>query len=149
MRRSYRAIGYIGSTFRKFERLQRSNHCTDNQNFDELGQQTIFKRSSHGNGRIPCNTIATMAVKQPQVQRIDRDNVTGIIQAIIDDGCCVIKNFTSVETINNVNAEAQPYLDADKPWKVCRFQTSMRKPWPILSKQRVIFSHQKLGDVPI
>jgi hypothetical protein len=69
-----------------------------------------------------------MAVKQIQVQRIDRDDVAGIIQAIIDDGCCVIKNFTTLEAINKVNAEAQPYLDADKPWKVCRIQMSVRKP---------------------
>ncbi|KAL2699238.1 hypothetical protein AAEP93_009213 [Penicillium crustosum] len=69
-----------------------------------------------------------MTVKQPQaVQRIDRANVADIIQAIIDDGCCVIKNFTSVETINNVNAEAQPYLDADKPWKGDLFPPETRR----------------------
>ena len=71
-----------------------------------------------------------MAVKQPQVQRIDRANVADIIQAIIEDGCCVIKNFTSVETINNVNAEAQPYIDADKPWKVSRAPTYIEQPCP-------------------
>ena len=59
-----------------------------------------------------------MAVKQPQIQRIDRTNVAAIIQAIYEDGCCVIKNFADVETIKNVKAEAQPYLDTDKPWNV-------------------------------
>lgn len=68
-----------------------------------------------------------MAVKQPQVQRIDRSDVAGIIQAIIDDGCCVIKNFTSEETINDVNSEARPYIDADKPWKVSHVQLPLRR----------------------
>ncbi|KAJ5602512.1 hypothetical protein N7537_005468 [Penicillium hordei] len=68
-----------------------------------------------------------MTMKQPQVQRIDRANVADIIQAIIDNGCCVIKNFTSAETINNVNAEAQPYLDADKPWKGDLFPPETRR----------------------
>ncbi|KAJ5325958.1 Phytanoyl-CoA dioxygenase [Penicillium brevicompactum] len=68
-----------------------------------------------------------MAVKQPQVQRIDRFDVAGIIQAIIDDGCCVIKNFTSEETINDVNSEARPYIDADKPWKGDLFPPETRR----------------------
>lgn len=57
-----------------------------------------------------------MTVKQ--VQRIDRADVAAITQAIINDGCCVIKNFTTLETIEKVNADVRPYLDADKPWKV-------------------------------
>lgn len=67
-----------------------------------------------------------MAVKQPQVQRIDRADVAGIIQAIINDGCCAIKNFTSVETINKINLEAQPYIEADKPWKVSHGQLPLK-----------------------
>lgn len=67
-----------------------------------------------------------MAVKQPQVQRIDRADVAGIVQAIINDGCCVIKNFTSVETINKINLEAQPYIEVDKPWKVSRVKLPLK-----------------------
>lgn len=59
-----------------------------------------------------------MAVKQSPVQRIDRADVEAIIQAIIKDGCCIIKDFTDAATIKQVNEEVQPYLDADKPWKV-------------------------------
>lgn len=59
----------------------------------------------------------TMAVK-PGVQRIDRNNEEGIIQAIIQDGCVIIKNFTDLETVQAANAEVRPYLEADKPWKV-------------------------------
>lgn len=59
-----------------------------------------------------------MAVK-PGVQRIDRSNEEAIIQAIIRDGCVIIKNFTDVETVKAANAEVKPYLDADKPWEVC------------------------------
>jgi hypothetical protein len=58
-----------------------------------------------------------MAVKQT-IQRIDRDDETAIIKALTEDGCCVIKNFTDAETVKKVNAEVQPYLDQDKPWKV-------------------------------
>lgn len=54
----------------------------------------------------------------PQLQRVDRSEPENIIQAIIDDGCCIIKNFTDKETVDAVNADARPYLDADKPWKV-------------------------------
>ncbi|KAJ9357901.1 hypothetical protein DTO027B9_2828 [Paecilomyces variotii] len=53
----------------------------------------------------------------PQLQRVDRSEPTKIIQAIIDDGCCIIKNFTDKETVDAVNADTRPYLDADKPWK--------------------------------
>ncbi|KAJ9299212.1 hypothetical protein DTO271G3_2834 [Paecilomyces variotii] len=53
----------------------------------------------------------------PQLQRVDRSEPAKIIQAIIDDGCCIIENFTDKETVDAVNAESRPYLDADKPWK--------------------------------
>ena len=61
-----------------------------------------------------------MAVKQPLIQRINRGDKAAIIQAIVTDGCCIIMNSTDVETLKKVNAEVQPYLDADKPWKVSR-----------------------------
>ncbi|KAL4990990.1 hypothetical protein BDW68DRAFT_174432 [Aspergillus falconensis] len=35
-----------------------------------------------------------MANEVPRVQRIDRSDESAIIQAIIRDGCCIIKNFT-------------------------------------------------------
>jgi hypothetical protein len=51
-------------------------------------------------------------------RRIDRCNVTEIIQAVFQDGCCIITNFTNPETVSRVNEETRPYLDADKPWEV-------------------------------
>ncbi|KAJ5223758.1 hypothetical protein N7468_008300 [Penicillium chermesinum] len=68
-----------------------------------------------------------MAIKQPQIQRIDRAHQEAIIQAIIQDGCCIIQNFTDVETVQKVNAEAKPYLDADKPWKGELFPPETRR----------------------
>ncbi len=54
----------------------------------------------------------------PTLQNIHRDDVDKIIQAIIDDGACIIKNFASIEAVERVNADTRPYLEADKPWKV-------------------------------
>ncbi|GLB06452.1 hypothetical protein AtubIFM57258_001760 [Aspergillus tubingensis] len=68
-----------------------------------------------------------MAVKQLPIQRIDRADVEAIIQAIIKDGCCIIKDFTDAATIKQVNEEVQPYLDADKPWKGDLFPPETRR----------------------
>lgn len=54
----------------------------------------------------------------PTLQYIHRDNVDKIIQAIIDDGACIIRNFASVEAVERVNADTHPYLEADKAWEV-------------------------------
>lgn len=86
-----------------------------------------------------------MAVKQPQIQRIDRANVAAIIQAIIEDGCCIIKNFTDVETIKKVNAEAKPYLDADKPWKASYALIDPVSYVAVLTVYRETFFHRKLA----
>ncbi|KAL1846895.1 hypothetical protein Plec18170_008863 [Paecilomyces lecythidis] len=63
----------------------------------------------------------------PQLQRVDRSDPENIIQAIIDDGCCIIKNFTDKETVDAVNGDARPYLDADKPWKGDLFPPETRR----------------------
>lgn len=59
--------------------------------------------------------------KTPQLQRHHRTEIDKIIQTIIEDGCCIIKGFTTKDLVNQVNAETKPYLDADKPWKVLYF----------------------------
>jgi hypothetical protein len=51
-----------------------------------------------------------MAVKKPSVQRIPKSDPEAIIRAIVEDGCCIIKNFTPPETVEKVNK--------DKPWVV-------------------------------
>jgi hypothetical protein len=62
----------------------------------------------------------------PSLKKIHRDNADEIIQAIIEDGCCIIKNFTTPEAVSRVNEDTRPYLEADKPWKVVK---------PILKQQ--------------
>ncbi len=59
-----------------------------------------------------------MTVTLPTIQRLERSDTEGVINAIIKDGCCVVKGFADANTISTVNREVQPYLEADKPWKV-------------------------------
>jgi hypothetical protein len=59
-----------------------------------------------------------MAVKASTVHHLERSNVQGIINAIVDNGCCIIKGFTNPETVAKVNEETRPYIEADKPWIV-------------------------------
>lgn len=59
-----------------------------------------------------------MALKKPSVKRLERSDVQGIIRAIEEDGCCIIRDFTHPDTVEKVNKETQPFIDADKPWIV-------------------------------
>ncbi|EXJ76878.1 hypothetical protein A1O3_10523 [Capronia epimyces CBS 606.96] len=68
-----------------------------------------------------------MAIKVPTVQRIERSDVDGIINAIAKDGCCIVKNFTDAATVAQVEAETRPYLDADVPWKGDLFPPETRR----------------------
>jgi hypothetical protein len=54
-------------------------------------------------------------VSLPFLQRIYLLEVDKIIQAIVDDGGVIIKNFTTSEAVERVNSDMRPYLDADKP----------------------------------
>lgn len=54
----------------------------------------------------------------PSLQRIHRSEVDKIIQAIVDDGGLIIKNFATPESVERVNADTKAFLEADKPWKV-------------------------------
>lgn len=54
------------------------------------------------------------------LQRIEASEHDKIIQAIIDDGCCIIKGFTTPEYVDRVNEDTRPWLEQDKPWKVGR-----------------------------
>lgn len=58
------------------------------------------------------------SIQVPEVQRIHRDHVDEIIQAIKDDGGCIVKNFASEEAVEQVNADTLPYLEADGAWEV-------------------------------
>jgi hypothetical protein len=59
-----------------------------------------------------------MALGKPNVKRIPRYDLEGIVRAIEEDGCCIIKNFTTPETVEKVNKETKPFIEADKPWIV-------------------------------
>ncbi|KIW70759.1 hypothetical protein PV04_03000 [Phialophora macrospora] len=61
------------------------------------------------------------------VERIDRSNVKGIIEAIAKNGCCIVKNFTDAATVQQVNRETRPYLDADVPWEGDLFPPETRR----------------------
>lgn len=81
------------------------------------------------------------------IRRIDRSKAKDIIEAIFDDGCCIITNFTDADTISRVNAETRPYLDADKPWEV-RFAGDDDIESSATHSSRVTCSRQRLDDVP-
>ncbi|KAF9893672.1 hypothetical protein FE257_009840 [Aspergillus nanangensis] len=68
-----------------------------------------------------------MAIQYAEIQRIDRSKVSEILDAVTRDGCCIIKNFTDLATIQKTNEEVQPYLEADKPWKGDLFPPETRR----------------------
>jgi len=59
-----------------------------------------------------------MAIEAAIARHIPKSNLQGIIDAIVDDGCCVIKGFTHPDTVAKVNEETRPYIESDKPWIV-------------------------------
>jgi hypothetical protein len=65
------------------------------------------------------------SVGRPSIRGFDRSNVNDIIDAIFEDGCCIIANVTNRETVSKVNEETRPYLDADKPWEVGQFRSAV------------------------
>ncbi|KAK0114318.1 hypothetical protein ONS95_013812 [Cadophora gregata] len=67
------------------------------------------------------------SVERPSIQYIHRDEVEKIIQAIVQDGGVIIKNFASVEAVERVNADTLPYLEKDKPWKGDLFPPETRR----------------------
>ncbi|KAL4763862.1 phytanoyl-CoA dioxygenase family protein [Aspergillus foveolatus] len=79
-----------------------------------------------------------MAIEVPQVQRIGRSDDLAIIQAIIRDGCCIIKNFTDVDTVKKVNEETRPYLEADKPWKGDLFPPETRRCTNLVGRSKTV-----------
>lgn len=62
----------------------------------------------------------------PSLQYIHRSETDKIIQAIVDDGGVIIKNFTTPEAVAKVNADTKPYLEADKPWKASIYDTQYK-----------------------
>ncbi|TVY38598.1 Dioxygenase [Lachnellula occidentalis] len=67
------------------------------------------------------------SIERPSLQRIERTEVDKIIQAVIQDGGVIIKNFASREAVERVNADTRPYLDNDKPWKGDLFPPETRR----------------------
>jgi hypothetical protein len=58
------------------------------------------------------------SIESPTLQRIERTEPEKIIQAIIQDGGVIIKNFATRDAVERVNADTRPFLENDKPWKV-------------------------------
>lgn len=87
------------------------------------------------------------AIEKPTLQRVDFHDLEKDIVAITKDSGVILQNFTTPEIIHKVNAEVQPFLDADKPWKV-----SLPSPRDVrVNTQRTIrasCSHRRLDDVP-
>ncbi|KAL5003718.1 hypothetical protein BDV10DRAFT_190631 [Aspergillus recurvatus] len=79
-----------------------------------------------------------MAIEVPQVQRIDRADESAIIRAIIRDRCCIIKNFTDVDTVKKANEETRPYLEADKPWKGDLFPPETRRCTNLVGRSKTV-----------
>lgn len=65
------------------------------------------------------------------LQRIHRSEPERIVQAIIDDGCCIIKAFSTPEAVNRVTADVTPFLeDQDKLWKTRTCNNTRKKYQP-------------------
>ncbi|KAL2801261.1 hypothetical protein BJX66DRAFT_331431 [Aspergillus keveii] len=79
-----------------------------------------------------------MAIGIAEVQRIDRSDESAIIGAIVQDGCCIIKNFTDVETVRTVNEEVRPYIEADKPWKGDLFPPETRRCTNLVGRSQTV-----------
>jgi hypothetical protein len=90
-----------------------------------------------------------MALKKPSVERLPRSDLEGIIRAIEQDGCCIIQNFTHPDTVEKVNNETQPFIEADKPWIVSFCAILLAEHLCLISRHRVLCSRQRRGDVQI
>ncbi|KAL1311790.1 hypothetical protein AAFC00_001873 [Neodothiora populina] len=63
----------------------------------------------------------------PSLKRIHVSETENIINCIKENGCLIIKNFTTPEVVDQINAETRPYLDKDKPWKGDLFPPETRR----------------------
>lgn len=59
--------------------------------------------------------------------RVDFSDFPAIISTIERDGGVILTNFTTPETLTNVNAETLPWLNADKPWQGALFPPETRR----------------------
>lgn len=59
--------------------------------------------------------------------RVDFADFSAIISTIERDGGVIITDFTTQSTLDNVNTETKPWLDADKPWKGALFPPETRR----------------------
>ncbi|KAF2087296.1 phytanoyl-CoA dioxygenase family protein [Saccharata proteae CBS 121410] len=76
--------------------------------------------------------------KGPVIQKIDASDPEAIIEALKQDGGVIIKNFTTPELVDKVNAETKPYLDADKPWKGALFPPETRRCVRLVSRSPTV-----------
>lgn len=72
----------------------------------------------------------------PCLKRIDASEHEALKQCLRENGCAIIKNFTSPSTVDQVNAETRPYLEADKPWKGDLFPPETRRCSRLISRSK-------------
>ncbi|KKY17109.1 putative phytanoyl- dioxygenase family protein [Diplodia seriata] len=77
----------------------------------------------------------------PVVQRIDASEPEAIIEALKKDGGVIIKNFTTPELVDQVNAETEPYLRKDKPWKGALFPPETRRCTRLVTRSPTVRNH--------
>jgi ectoine hydroxylase-related dioxygenase (phytanoyl-CoA dioxygenase family) len=55
-----------------------------------------------------------------------------------EDGAVIIKNFTTPELVDQVNADTRPYLDSDKPWHGAIFPPETRRCTRLVSRSQTV-----------
>lgn len=77
----------------------------------------------------------------PSLKRIDVSDRDKIIESIKENGCAIIKNFTTKAIVDQVNEETRPYLDKDKPWKGDLFPPETRRCTRLVSRSKAVREH--------
>lgn len=72
----------------------------------------------------------------PSLKRIDASETDKIIKCIQENGCAIIKNFTTPSIVDSVNAETKPYIEKDKPWKGDLFPPETRRCTRMISRSK-------------
>lgn len=72
----------------------------------------------------------------PSLQRLSIHNTKAVISALKEDGGLILTDFTTPEAVAQVNAETEPYLRSDKPWKGALFPPETRRCPRLIARSR-------------
>ncbi|KAL1858606.1 hypothetical protein Plec18170_002807 [Paecilomyces lecythidis] len=64
----------------------------------------------------------------------DPSNTDAVVKALIQDGGVVIRNVVSQATLDQIEKDTRPYLEADKPWKGDFFPPETRRVFGLAGK---------------